>query len=94
MMSQVMMTTRFFSPSASTTALAARGCATPCDGLDREAYPDIQTGWVGVVSTRATPACQSAWDEAPSPKSNTPAHQQTRPLRFLITSSSLASQGN
>ncbi len=41
------------------TALAHRSCTFPSAGFDRPPYPDIHIGCSGVITVRATPACQA-----------------------------------
>ena len=65
------------------------GCATPCEGEVRDAYPAIRTGFVGVVSTRATPAFQPLDDSAcpTDPRPIMTTHRLTRPR--LLTMSAI-----
>ena len=86
-MSQVTMTALWPSASARARALAASGCATPCEGDVLDAYPAIRTGPDGVVSTRATPAFQPvAGSAAPSgPRSVRTAQAIT--VRMVLTAS-------
>src|SRR5687767_11205205 len=62
------MTIRSLREVSNARALAHSGVSTPSDGCVRAAYPDIQIGPAGVISTIATPAFKEA-PESPAAQS-------------------------